>query len=145
MSVIAVVFHSTFWLIALLALSLTIRGVMKGPVYLGLAFEGIERRYFRGKRGSVLAFRATLPALLIVFTWAGYSVVYGLFWPLSEYGYIDRELGEWTSYRSLGGIIGAMMGVGFTQSLSNLYREALIAYAEKDELSTIDVLREFNL
>ena len=126
----------------LLALILTIRALIRGAVYIGGASKwpvGYKRPI-----GCTIVrrarFRATPFAIVVLFTWAGISVIHDLGWILGDFGFPDHG-GEWTTYRShvstAGGcILGLLFSLWFITHCQSVWEQNL----RSEELSPHDGL-----
>lgn len=107
---------AAMWLLGLLALLITVRAVIKGATYIGAASK--QPVGYRRPTGCSLVcwalFRTTPFAILVLFTWAGTSVIHDLGWMLGDLGFRD-QYGEWTTYRDhISTVGGGMLGLLFS-------------------------------
>lgn len=105
-------------IVGIVAIGVSAFSICKGPMYIAAANFGwgdyTIRNAFQGKPISKIIFRLTPFSLVIVFGWAGYSILYDLFWFLGDAVFFDKEVQEWTSYRSwIASVAGVLVGASF--------------------------------
>ena len=144
MKFLFIIILGAFSLVGAFAVLVSIRGVMKGVIYIGGASS--EAFSVRKRKGvsvwSWILFKTTTAALLILFMWAGYSVFYNLLWIFGDSGFTNQE-GGWTTYRNhfaagVGGPLGLFFVYWFTRHCTSLWKKEL----EEKNLSMVEWLDE---
>lgn len=136
-----------FWLLGFLVLAISVHAVIRGRDYIALSNEDWSRSdlksAFQSNWIGLLVFRLTIPSVMIVSGWAGYTLVHDLAWPLGSLGLLDRDHGEWATYRYvLASGFGAPLGLFFGWWFVRLCRSASAGDPHFHELSTHDLLQK---